>query len=248
MAERQLIDSQAQCIQDGPPLYAQQNIINQYDIPLWMKIFIVLALLFSFAAFISTMYILFVGLPNASSSTTNKTIIASLPNVGDYKLSVLTSDHADSTGNGTWLLCDGTLIDKTIYPKLFNVIEYTFGHNNQKPNLFALPNPTGKVIGISDNEYVLGMSIGSEIISHTLITANIPTHHHLMMNSVGAQNECSMNNNGANNYICSNGATYAGDSQLPNVFSTSSVGSGAAVNISTLQPTAFIANVFIYSL
>jgi microcystin-dependent protein len=61
--------------------------------------------------------------------------------IGDYKWSAKTSDFHG------WLLCDGRLLDKRQYSRLFAKIGYSFGGSG---NQFRLPDMRGKVIAATD--------------------------------------------------------------------------------------------------
>jgi microcystin-dependent protein len=61
--------------------------------------------------------------------------------IGDYKWSAKTSDFHG------WLLCDGRLVDKRQYSRLFAKIGYSFGGSG---NQFRLPDMRGKVIAATD--------------------------------------------------------------------------------------------------
>jgi microcystin-dependent protein len=61
--------------------------------------------------------------------------------IGDYKWSAKTADFHG------WLLCDGRLLDKRQYSRLFAKIGYSFGGSG---NQFRLPDMRGKVIAATD--------------------------------------------------------------------------------------------------
>ena len=51
-----------------------------------------------------------------------------------------------------WLICDGTLLNKTTYPELFNAIGYSFG-GEEGGSTFGLPDLRGRVpVGEKDND------------------------------------------------------------------------------------------------
>ena len=51
-----------------------------------------------------------------------------------------------------WLICDGTLLNKTAYPELFNAIGYSFG-GEEGGSTFGLPDLRGRVpVGEKDND------------------------------------------------------------------------------------------------
>lgn len=86
-----------------------------------------------------------------------------------------------STVDPGWLLCPpvDTFVSPTIYPELFNVIQYTFGQNG---SLFKLP--------LGDVYLVGGNSPGSIVGSNekTLQTENLPSHSHIALQSPHTHN------------------------------------------------------------
>ena len=78
-----------------------------------------------------------------------------------------------------WLLCDGSEISKTKYPKLYAAIGNLWGTPNSSSN-FKLPNLNGKVpVGYnsSDTDFAtVGKSGGEK--THTLTVDEIPSHRH----------------------------------------------------------------------
>ena len=81
-----------------------------------------------------------------------------------------------------WLVCDGSIVARSDYPRLFSVIGTTYGEGNDSAT-FRLPDLRGRVpIGV-DNEQLRmtnATEIGSEggNSSHTLIIEELPEHNH----------------------------------------------------------------------
>lgn len=78
-----------------------------------------------------------------------------------------------------WLICDGTLLNKTDYPELFNAIGYSFG-GEEGGSTFGLPDLRGRVpVGEKDNDSDfdgIGVTGGSKYLqahSHTIVASTI---------------------------------------------------------------------------
>lgn len=82
-----------------------------------------------------------------------------------------------------WLDCDGRILNKEEYPKLFEAIGYTFSYGNFSNDdlSFNLPDFRGRVgVGIGSGSGLTNRELadisGSE--THTLNTNEIPSHNH----------------------------------------------------------------------
>eukprot|EP01084_Bolivina_argentea_P158120 275485_1 len=160
--------------------------------------------------------------------------------IGDFKIS------AQNTSHENWILCDGSLIDSTEYPQLFNVIGYSFGSFSEYPSLFRLPNATDHVVGINGHSYTMGKMIGNKEIS--LTENNLPSHSHYLLNS----GNCATATTTSYSYLSAtcfpnNWDNYrlGSSNNIPNTLKSGTVGSGTAINI--MQPTVFVGNLFIYA-
>ena len=176
---------------------------------------------------------------------TDNPSVANVPNhyIGDYKFSAQNSSH------GNWLLCDGSFVDPTKYPELFDIIGYTFGSSS---SLFALPNAENRVIGVNGDSFPFGTDTGEAEVM--LSENNLPSHWHYLAyrsDSQGGYNE-------ANGRIYMGGRCISciygdpdynyhlgGTSNAPDAFRSASVGSGHPVNI--MQPTIYAGNLFIFA-
>ncbi len=85
-----------------------------------------------------------------------------------------------------WAFCEGQLLPISEYEALFQLIGTTYGGDGQET--FALPDLRGRIpihmgrgIG-SDFNYVIGEMGGAEEV--TLTTAQMPSHHHLILGSM----------------------------------------------------------------
>jgi len=74
-----------------------------------------------------------------------------------------------------WLVCDGSLISKTLYPELFDELNYTYGGSGDN---FSLPPQSSIPIGADDTDF-LNISYRSSSVSSGG-TKNVPlsTHTH----------------------------------------------------------------------
>jgi microcystin-dependent protein len=76
-----------------------------------------------------------------------------------------------------WLVCNGQTVSRTTYASLFAAIGTTWGVGDSSTT-FALPDARGRVLAHANgSSFVFGASTGAE--SHTLTTAEIPSHSHL---------------------------------------------------------------------
>ena len=74
--------------------------------------------------------------------------------------------YAGATAPTGWLMCDGTAISRTDYPKLFSIIGTTYGAGDGSTT-FNLPDMVDKVPVGAGNTYSLNASGGSNSISYT---------------------------------------------------------------------------------
>ena len=167
--------------------------------------------------------------------------------VGDYKISARTSSH------GNWLLCDGSFIDSTNYPQLFDIIGYSFGSFAGYPLLFQLPNVSDHVVGINGNLNSIGTVVGSEQV--TLTEDNLPSHWHYLASFDSCGNGVyDIDTNPYLAWDCKESIWIAPSdayysfrqiNTAPNRYKSGTVGNGTSVNI--MQPTIFVGNLFIYA-
>ncbi|CAF1515186.1 unnamed protein product [Adineta ricciae] len=111
----------------------------------------------------------------------NQTSNASIPNenflTGEIKLYAGSSPPSPS-----WLLCNGSIVSRSAYPRLFSVIGTRYGQGSDAET-FRLPDLRGRVpIGVDPEQTRLtnATDLGNEggRPSHTLTIDQLPTHEH----------------------------------------------------------------------
>lgn len=156
--------------------------------------------------------------------------------------SVITWSGATAPPN--WLLCDGTAVSRRTYASLFGVIGTTYGAGDGSTT-FNLPDLRGRVpVGKNGGTFgSLGSTGGAE--THTLTTAQMPSHNHggststtgAHSHSLNGKVNISQNGYGQNSPINGNAGNFADGSALSagdHSHTISSQGGGAAHN--NLQP------------
>ena len=78
-----------------------------------------------------------------------------------------------------WLICDGTLLNKTAYPELFNAIGYSFG-GEEGGSTFGLPDLRGRVpLGLKETDTDFnGMGLTGGNKTHTQTADEVAPHTH----------------------------------------------------------------------
>ena len=91
---------------------------------------------------------------------------------------------AGSTAPTNWLLCNGTTVSRTTYAALFAICGTTYNTGGEAGTDFRLPNLLGRVpVGLDAGQTefdTLGETGGAK--THTLTTAQIPSHTHAQIN------------------------------------------------------------------
>lgn len=159
------------------------------------------------------------------------------PEIGDIKYSVRSDNHAG------WLKCDGSAISRSTYNDLYAVIDTDFGVGDGS-NTFNLPDARGRVLGgvgtgrnnnnsANLTPRAIGAKVGDE--THTLTTAEMPAHTHIVGSIPDGTQTIA---------AAGGGALTAADEGRTSVTSGSTGGGDAHNN---MQPTLFISNVFIFA-
>jgi microcystin-dependent protein len=160
--------------------------------------------------------------------------------IGDTKMSVMPADH------DCWLICDGRLLYKEPYMKLYNIIGDSFGSGTA--TMFRLPNAAGRVAaaignaGAGMNTWEMGHKAGEE--QHTLTISEMPQHSHTnnSSDSLGLMKVTGSNTADTN---VNPGSTEADLYVRPAALTIDPEGNSLPHN--NIQPTIYIGNMFIYA-
>ncbi len=158
---------------------------------------------------------------------------------------------ARSTAPDGWLLCDGSVVSRTTYAELFAAIGVSYGAGDGSTT-FNLPDLRGRVPmgagqGVGDGASGSGAPSGASLSSrspgdyggketHTLTTAQMPSHSHVIQSFDGANTSVLvLNDHSGDRILSTDNATNGVNGEVKNSrYSTNSSGSGQAHNI--VQP------------
>lgn len=106
---------------------------------------------------------------------------------------------AGSSAPSGWLLCDGSEVLKSDYPRLYNVVGTTYG-TPVDSNKFTLPNLADRIPVGKSGSTTVGNTGGASSV--TLTTSNLPAHTHTgTVNSNGAHTHTgTVDSNGAHTH------------------------------------------------
>jgi microcystin-dependent protein len=113
-----------------------------------------------------------------------------------------------------WLICDGSAISRTTYSTLYGVIGTTYGVGDSSTT-FNIPNLKGKIpIGYNSAETPFD-SLAETGGAHTLTEAQLASHAHNILTSLGAGNYRGIIDGGNDDsLLAGTGATGGGDSEF----------------------------------
>ena len=111
-----------------------------------------------------------------------------------------------STGPYGWLICDGSEIQRDLYPILFKIIGTMYG-NGDGSTTFNVPNLTGRIPVGRDSESTEFPSLGSQGGQKyvALSTSELPSHSHGVTDPGHTHNQTSLNDDFNNSAAGANG-------------------------------------------
>lgn len=150
--------------------------------------------------------------------------------------------YAGTTSPGGWLLCDGSEVSKTSYPRLFSVIGTLYG-TSINTNNFVLPNLADRVsVGKSATSPVGSLGGNNSIIlstnqlpahTHTGTTVTNGNHAHIGTTNVGGGHTHVITDPGHTHTQTTTNDDYNNSGTNPPGFSADSAGTQVWSNINT---------------
>ena len=117
-------------------------------------------------------------------NNTNDNTIATAAFIALHMPTGVISPFSGDVAPEGWLICNGSEVLKTSYPKLFSIIGTKYGSASNVNN-FVLPDLRGRTVIGANNSYALGNNGGSETV--TLSTTNLPSHSHSGTTNTGGE-------------------------------------------------------------
>ena len=119
---------------------------------------------------------------NVSPSPDNETRTTPTDSNNSFLTGEIKLYAGSSPLSSPWLLCDGSIVDRDRYPRLFSVIGTTYGSGDNLTT-FRLPDFRGRIpVGVDTNQsrVMTATDIGAEggKDSHTITVEQLPTHVH----------------------------------------------------------------------
>lgn len=186
----------------------------------------------------------FVAFYDVSNSSYRKAVISSLftPTLTGSIIA-----FAGTTTPSGYLECNGSNVSRATYAALFSAIGVTWGAGDGTTT-FTLPDLRRRTIigkngtaSAGSPANTVGSTGGTEVSSFTLSASQIPSHDHYMFTNTTGSNSMST-------YAAKAGTAGAADTKYdmneggsaPTIGLTSSTGSGSAITVNTMQPSAVV--------
>lgn len=212
------------------------------------------------AAAISSKLDKFSSFTQEAPDQTNDTTVFYDVSTGLYKKAIISSlstpaltgsiiAYAGTTTPSGYLECNGSNVSRTTYAALFTAIGVTWGAGDGTTT-FTLPDLRRRTMigkngtaGAGSPGISVGSTGGVENSSFTLTTAQLPSHNHFLFVPTSSSTAVS-----STNYPVTDGLGGAADvkytimasNSVPSVGLSSSTGSGNAITLNTMQPTAVV--------
>lgn len=180
---------------------------------------------------------------NTSVSELEELLESLIWKAGDFKWTASAQTYSTAEDEG-WLVCDGSLVSRTVFASLFSAIGTRYGEGDGSTT-FQLPDTRGRTLvsdgqgtGLTNRQLTTGYSFGLE--GYNLTVANLPDHTH---------DKHATSDNGFIVGKSTGTGTYFVDTGAGNTYDWSTVtggitGFGSVTPVSSLQPS-FVARLLI---
>jgi microcystin-dependent protein len=200
----------------------------------------------------------FSGFTQEAPDQTNDTTVFYDVSTGLYKKATISSlstpaltgsiiAYAGTATPSGYLECNGSNVSRATYAALFSAVGVTWGAGDGTTT-FTLPDlrrrtmiGKGGTAGSGSPGIAVGNSGGTEVSSFSLVLSQLPSHnHHVFTNTTGSS--------AMSTYAAKAGTAGAADTKydmnegnsVPTIGLTSSAGSGSAITVNTMQPSAVV--------